>query len=153
MGEREKVSVGLGGWVFGKNVVGLVDDIISYLPDLTYLKVPDQSTKPPLLPSEEKKRKEKDQYPAYYFSFSFFLFLDILYTWPAIYLTIHFDFFIGLHQDGYTENSRYVIYTSSIRFSVQSSTVQFSQRLRWEEEDDVVPLVFLFGIFLEMRGS
>lgn len=53
--------------------------------------------------------------------FSFFFVFDI-HDW--LYILPFLFFLIGLRQNGYTENSRYVIYTSSIRFSVQSSPVQ-----------------------------
>lgn len=83
----------------------------------------------PLLPSKEGKKKkkrkkesekkEKDQYLTYCFFLLFFFFSSFFFFFPFFpfsliyitgYISYHsFFFLIGLHQDGYTENSRYVI--------------------------------------------
>lgn len=99
-------------WVFGKDV-GLVNNIIpTYLSLLLFL----------------------------FSSFPFSPFFLDIHDW--LYILPFLLFLIGLHQNGYTENSRYVLYTSSIRFFVQSS-----QSLRWEEEDDVCFVLFLWELF------
>lgn len=103
-----------------KDVGGLVDDIISYRAMKSKWKGPEKYHYCYQVKKERKaKKKEKGQYltsclffPLLFFSsFSFsFFFLFCCFEYMTGYISDHSIFFkIGLHQDGYTENSRYVI--------------------------------------------